>query len=257
MSAHSPAFRRGLASIKRGEILIPPLRAYLMNPDFEEFTVTVKGMGQREPDYHFHPSQHPGASEMALWLWMVRPEILLDEPLDDSSMLAVTVGKIWHDLIEGILMDMGLLTAQEVFVEDPETKARGNMDGIVVPSVYSETGEIFEFKTAKADLVRKVDSVETYIQMYPGYYLQAIEYMRLSGYRRERVVMMALSYPYEMREFVIEYDMDLANQIRDKYMRVLQAVADGRPPMCSGCGIKSDCPARGVCQHIAENGGVL
>lgn len=579
MTAHSPAFRRGLASIARGEILVPPLRAYLMNPDFNDFTITVQGTGERAPDYWFHPSEHPGWNDMSLWTWMIDPTLLLREKLDDASMLAVTVGKIWHDIVEKILLDLGLLTATEVYVEDPETMARGSMDG----EVY--TGEVFEFKglaldtplptpggwttmgdvqvgdsligsdgtpctvtaasgvmskpcyritfddrtsivcdedhlwavssgqsgrlvdsvisaseiaatasnsqgqsnhrvvnaapldlplvpleidpyligvwigdgsrgdgrvtqdvdsnlwgiledmghrlgagyqkpgsravtrtiyglrsrlismgmlgdksvpasllrghreqrmallqglmdtdggwdhrgkravfvtvrqdlaeqvrelivslgmrcrvtrymatgfgisrpafqvvftpafnvfrarahlmgnawtppvrstrrsisriekvdsvptrcvqvdsidstylcgrqmvpthnTAKQELVRKITSVEAYIEMYPGYYLQAIEYMRMSGSRAERVVVMALSYPYEMREFVIPYDLGVANQIAEKYKRVLQAVADRRPPMCEGCfRVKGNlCPARAICQHLDQNG---
>ena len=48
---------------------------------------------------------------------------------------------------------------------------------------------------------------------------------------------------------VIEYDHRLGQQTAEKYERVLQAVADAKPPMCDGCSAKErkNCPARFVC----------
>lgn len=238
----SPAFRKGIASIAKGDKLIAPIRAYLYNPDFQAFTVEVKGIGNRAPDYHFHPSEHPSWNDRSLYIWMTEPDLLLKEPQEPTAVLAMTAGSIWHSIIGRVLVDLGLVDQLEVFVEDKVRRTRGSMDWVA----GSEVGEL---KTMKDQILGRINSVEDYLQRYPGYHLQANEYMRMSGLRSERVLLMALTFPYEMREFVIPYDMALGFAQEQKYERVLQAVADGRMPMCNGCVGKdrAKCPARGVC----------
>ena len=242
--SHSPDFRRALKSITQGELLIAPLRAYLYDPNFKGFDVKVRGIGKRDPDDWFHPSTHPSWSERALYLYVLHPEVLITEPMNPMAVLSMTAGSIWHSIIGRILCDeLSIVEQLEVPVKCMETKAMGHMDGIVGDS-------IFEFKTAKDMALAKIGSAEDYIRRYPGYYLQAMEYMRMSGYRSERVLVMALTYPYEMREFVIEWDQAVANQTSEKYLRVRQAVADQRMPDCSGCASAVECPARAMCDHL-------
>jgi hypothetical protein len=242
----TPGFRKGIASIARGEVLIAPLRAYLYNPDFRGFNIEVRGIGRRQPDFHFHPSSHPSWNDRSLYIWMTQPELLVEEMLEPTSVLSMTAGSLWHAIIQKILVDIGLLDAVEVPVEDALRKTRGNMDGV-------RGNEIFELKTMKDLRLMKIKSVADYLEMFPTYHLQANEYMRMSGIPKERVLLMALTFPYEMREFVIEYDPFLAYKQEQKYERVLQAVADGQMPMCSGCAKAAECPARAVC--AAEQGG--
>ncbi len=239
MSAHSPAFRSGLLAIAKGEILVPPLRAYLSNPDFKGMTLVVPPIKKRIPDRWFHPSTHPQWADRALWLNLVVPEMLLEEPRDHGDMLALTVGSIWHTILEDALEELGLLDGgKEIAFEDPPSMSRGKVDGV-------HGGEIIEIKTMKAERMRKLTSADDYLAANPTYHLQALEYMRISGLRRERVLLMSLTYPYEMREFVVEYDLGLAQQTADRFRRVVQDAADGRVPMCSGC--KGFCPAKGIC----------
>ena len=47
-------------------------------------------------------------------------------------------------------------------------------------------GEIVEIKTMRDLLLRKIESPEDYIARFPGYHAQALDYMRMSGYRAER-----------------------------------------------------------------------
>jgi hypothetical protein len=239
---HSPAFVTGLKSIIQGDILVPVLRAYLSSPEFRTIEVKVQ-VGGRKPDYWFHPSSHPEWTPRALWLWMVAPQLLEEEPLDPASLLSMTAGSVWHAIITKAMLDLDLLLAREVKFEDPETKSRGSADGLLKSGL-----ELFEFKTAKDVRVRKLDDIPDFIEMYPGYYLQALEYMRLSGIHFMRFLVMALTYPFEMREFVIPYDHILASQTADKYRLVNQNVADGDVPICSACPKKIFCPARAVCE---------
>lgn len=245
-SAHSPAFRKALQSIAQGDKLIAPLRSYLYEPAFTGFDVSVRGLGKRNPDDWFHPSTHPGWSERALYLYVAQPDLLVPEPMNPMAVLSMTAGSIWHSIIGHILCDdLGIVKELEVSVRCEETKARGHMDGVM-------DDEIFEFKTAKDIAIAKINSVDDYIVRYPGYYLQAQEYMRMSGYRKERVLMMALTYPFDMREFVIDFDHAVSAAIRQKYLNVRQAVADQRMPSCDGCLPGKDCAARALCEHLLQ-----
>lgn len=245
---HSPQFRRALTSISRGDRLIAPIKSYLYSPNFPEFEVKVGGLGTRTPDYYFHPSEHPGWNERSLFLWMTRPDLIASEPMDPTAILSMTAGSIWHSIIGHIVIELGLATALEVPVHDEQRRTRGKMDGVLVGG-----DEIFELKTMKEGRLRLMTDAAEYMRLNPSYHLQANEYMRMSGIHRERVLVMSLTFPYEMKEFVIEYDHRLGQQTAEKYERVLQAVADARIPMCDGCTAKekNSCPSRFVCQTVA------
>lgn len=240
---HSPQFRRGLQSVMRGEVFITPIRAYLMDPKFPAFEVKVDGLGIREPDFWFHPSEHPGWSPRALYLWMTQPELLHREPMEPTAVLSMTAGSIWHAIIGHILSELGLVNALEVPIEQASLRTRGKLDGI------TKGNEIYELKTMKEARLRLMTSPAEYLRLNPSYHLQANEYMRVSGIHEERVLLMSLTFPYEMKEFIIEYDHRLGQETEEKYARVLQAVADGRMPSCSGCVRERDeCPSRMLCK---------
>lgn len=254
MAKHSPAFQLGLDSIAMGDVIIPPLRAYLANPEFRGFKIEVHGIGSRPYDGKFHPSEHPGWPVRALWLYLTAPSLLIKEPIDPSGILAMTAGSIWHAIVERSLLDLGLLVTNELKFEDPSTLSIGRADGLVAPRRGEEhPTEIFELKTMKDVKLRKMTSVEEFIRLNYGYFLQCQEYMRMSGYRKMRFLLMALTFPFEMREFVVEYDMEVATRTADKYRQAIQAAADGDVPMCDGCKTSEGCPARGVCQAASND----
>lgn len=251
-SGNSPAFRTGLRAIERGDVLVPALRAYLHNPEFRGFDIKVRGIGKRPWDGVFHPSTHPSWTPKALWLYQRANGLLLEEPIDPSAILAMTAGSLWHAMIERSLLDVGLLVSNEVHFKDPDTKSSGSADGLV-KEILAEPEHLFEFKTMKDMILRRVLSVQDFIDRHPTYYLQALEYMRMSGYRKMRFLLMAPTYPFEMKEFVIEYNHADANVTRDKYRYVLQAAADGDVPLCSGCKKGTFCPARAVCESATTD----
>jgi hypothetical protein len=246
---HSPQFRKGLLSIVKGDKLIAPLRSYLMDPSFPGFTVEVKGLGRREPDYWFHPSEHPGLSERALYLWMTSPDLLVRELQEPTAILSMTAGSIWHSIIQHSLTTLGLLSHEEYALMDELRRTRGKADGIMTGGE-----ELFELKTMKDAILRQIGSTQDYLDRYPTYHAQANEYMRMSGIHRERVLLMSLTFPYDMREFVVEYDHLMGKRQEQKYERVLQAVADQRMPMCDGCYKSNNCPARSVCLAELQEG---
>lgn len=236
---HSALFRRTLTSIERGEILIPPLRAYLYDPDFRAFDVEIRNLGNRPPDGWFHPSEHPGYADRVLYLYLTSPDLLHYEPWDPMTNISAAVGSTFHAIVQHILKEeLGLLKDVEIRLKCDETGARGSMDGMLAD-------EGFEFKTMSPRMFGKIKNAEDFLERYPHYAFQAQEYMRMSGLARMRVLCMVISFPFEMVEFTIDYDPSIALATRDKYLRVRQAVADQRIPKC--CGEIKSCPARHFC----------
>jgi hypothetical protein len=224
-------FRKLLAGLGQGEVVIPVIRAALFNPDFKDFTVKVRGFEKRDPDGWFHPSEHPLWEPRQLFFYLVEPERLRFEPFDLHSVMAVTQGQFWHSFIERVGTDCGLFTGVEVKFEDAETGARGSMD-----ATLPEEG--FEFKTARPNKFREMpkgppddkELLEWFKGYWPTYYAQGQEYMRLSGYRLHRMLFLCMDYPYEMREILVPFDHFFSEEIAEKYRMVRQAVADQRMP---------------------------
>lgn len=259
----SPSFRRLLSGVARREVLVPIIRTALFDPDFTDFTVQVRGFTRRPPDGWFHPSTHPLVNERALYHYLADPDSIIDSVRDPHSVMAVTQGSFWHDFIQHVLLEVGALQRNpsptpgmneaEWFWSHAPTRSRGHSDGLTTPAV-TDGEEIFEFKSMNAAKLSRFPAGEPddpallahFAKVVPEYRLQGQEYMRLSGRRRWRCVLMAIEYPYPMREIVMDYDPFIAGNIAMKYERVLKAYAEGKPPQ-SCCGNAKDCLARSVC----------
>lgn len=261
-----PVFRKLLQGANGGEKVLPALRAALYDPDFPSFNIHVEGWANRPPDGWFHPSTHPLWPERMLYYYLMSPQDMVHDPFDPTGTIAVTLGSFLHSFVQIVGVRNGILERQpercgcgtkhperaEIYLEDREAGSRGHADGALV------SGEVFEFKSmnpAKAQKIPEGDPsssivVEAYRSLSPGYYLQAQEYLRMSGRESMVTVVMGTVYPFPMREVHIPYDRVEAMRIREKYLRVRQAVADQRLPLpCCSPGSKQaqQCPAREVC----------
>ena len=244
--------RRALSSAQSGEILIPRVEAALASREWETFTVTIKGPKKdRKPDGWFHPSTHPLWDEAALYYYLTAPDKLILEPFDSTSWQAVSAGTFWHAFISPILVKSGVLIEQDVPVSDPEVGSRGEMDGVLKGPNGNEGWEFKTMNSRKMDKIPKggpstPEVLQWFMETCPVYVAQADEYLRISGLPAMRFLIGSTEYPFKKREILLPYNEHRANQTRDKYRRVRQAVDDGRPPL--GCGKKSmDCPARAIC----------
>ena len=262
MSA-SPNFRTMMKSIGNEEVLVPSIRAHLYDPAFQGFTIDVEAFTDRPPDGWFWPSTHPLWTERMLYQYLVSPGSLLTEPMDPTGTLAVTAGTFFHTFIQTVLVREGVLERQpkvcgcgrehperaEVFLVDEEAGVRGHSDGVV------HEGSAFEFKSMtplKLDRMPRGTPTSGPVQEWfrekcPAYYAQAQEYLRMSGRTRMIVIILALTYPFTMREIHVSYDRAYAMRAREKYLRVREAAESGTPPRCECGPLTKTCPARGVC----------
>jgi hypothetical protein len=240
-----------------GTVLRPILRSWFYEAKYPpKFSVEFNNyaMNDRKPDGWFHPSTHPLWPARMLWWYLTQPDKLLVEHIEYMGNLSITVGHALHGFVQMVLTEAGILKGTEVAFSDEETMARGSLDGIVdleLPG-YAGREHVFEFKTtnaAKLSSLQDLD-IEGFRKKWPAYYAQQQEYMRISGMRVSVVLMLALGYPWEMREFHIPYNPLFANGVADKYKLVLAHVrGDVMPEACCSIGSKAAdaCPARAVC----------
>lgn len=243
---------RGISSGKKLEPLI--LNA-LSDPQHKGFQMEIRpGKGSnRPPDGWFHPSTHPLWTERQLYYYLAYPEMMVKDPFDFLGTMATTGGLFWHEFMQHILVDAGVLTDTETYVEDAETGSRGSMDGILV------FDEAWEFKTMNGMKMKKFtelgppDSPEllaAFKKGCPVYWAQAQEYLRMSGYRTMRFTIMEAAYPFTLAEIAVPYTPQDAMPIAEKYRAVRQAVADQlipQPCCIPGSQESRNCVARDVC----------
>lgn len=259
----APTFRKVVSGLGQGEEVVPLLRAALWDPDFKSFGVKVEGFKQRPPDGWFHPSTHPLWTEVMLYLYLTNYRDMIREPLDPTSTLAVTAGSFFHTFIQSVLLREKVLmkfsacpcghghqhSQAEVYLVDEDTRSRGHSDGLL----YSGSG--FEFKTMNTQKMwgiprSRPDSIEIldwFKERCPDYYGQAQEYLRLGGQDKMVVIILSLSYPFEMREIHVPFDKAWSYGVAEKFKRAIQAAADHRRPRCQCDPRNTTCPARGVC----------
>lgn len=263
--SQSPNFRTLLKSAANEEVVVPLLRNALWSPDFKSFNIKVEGFEERPPDGWFHPSTHPLWTEPMLYHYMVNYDRLAREPFDPQSTIAVTVGSFMHTFVQTVLVEAGVLQQQpevcgcghkhperaEVYLVDEVVRSRGHSDGVVASDSSG-----FEFKSMNPSKMGRIprgaapgskEILEWFKKSCAPYYAQAQEYLRMSGRERMVVVIMALTYPFEMREIHVKYNPADALAVRDKFLRVLQAVADQQPPHCECGPQKTTCPAWSLC----------
>lgn len=264
-------FRQLLAGIRDKEILIPRLRAYLFQPKLPFVTIPVRDFEQRLPDGWFHPSEHPTWPPRMLYWYLAFPNRMLGEVSDINKVLAVTQGVFWHYLVQSCLEDMGLLRVinpkaptswlrVEKYVEDKRLLSRGSMDGVInsdnIPVLFED--ECFEFKTQSVAKMSGCprgapddqDRLTWWRVKNAGYYAQTQEYMRMSGLRYTRVLILGLQAPFPMIELRVPYSYGEATKTADKYASVIQALADRAlpDPCCTPRSQQAiECPARQVC----------
>lgn len=256
-------FTTSFHEAKKGLIVKPILQNYLYDAEFPDFSIHFrKGNQERPPDGWFHPSTHPLWEERMLYMYLAHPELMLAEKKPYMGTLAVTMGTAMHGFVDMCLKEANwLATPKEACpvcgdrkrskctewgVLDEEAGERGHGDGL------SLDGDWFEFKTSNelSTKIRRAEDLdlEYFKENWPDYYAQLQSYLRMSGHRRAILLFFILGYPWPMKEFHIPYDRTFATEIRDKYLRVREAVTDKTPPRTC-CGLKT-CPSRQACEVV-------
>lgn len=249
-----------------GLIVKPLLHKYFYEAKFpKEWSVAFRQENTfRDPDGWFHPSSHPLLEPRQLWFYLTQPGSWHKEPFDYAIRMSILMGSALHDFVEMAMEDLGLLVrpkgicptchrrqpqdCKEHGFADEETKTRGHLDGVIIWGKLPEHVGGFEFKTANPFTLKDIkdNDIAAFKKKWPYYYAQIQEYMRISGLRRFVVIFFAMGNPWEMSEFLIEYDVKFSFDIESRYRLALTAQADGKmPPPCCGprSAMSKRCPA--------------
>jgi hypothetical protein len=238
-------FRRMLKEYQQEWLIVPIIRAELLNPKFRGFNLKVEGFTPRPYDGKFHPSTHATWTARQLALYLTNPEMLEEESLTLTSVLAITQGKFWHLFVQKLLLRHGILLRAEVPLADPKTNVVGHMDGLVC------TYEGFEFKTMNDWKHDKVKTWQDFRELEPAYYAQAQDYLRITNLSAMRVVIMGMSNPYPMTEVVVPADDITQIAQRRKYQLAMELAADGEmgeqccninSTKSTSCAVRLACP---------------
>lgn len=240
----TPAFSRMLRDVRQGKILVPYVTAALTSPDFEGFHLDVEGWVPRGYDGYFHPSTHATWTARQLSYYLTHPDDLIAETPTLLFVLSVTQGKFWHLFIQYLLLRGGLLVQDEVPIKDLDLNRKGHADGMLF------NGEGFEFKTMTERLIKKVTNVEELKEHHFTYYAQTQDYLDVLGIPAMRYLIMSLSSPFFMQEFLVPADPEFQHAQREKYREALTLTEMGeRPdPCCQPRSTQSkSCPVRFAC----------
>jgi len=236
-----------MKSLSRDEILIPAINTALFDPDFKAFDIHIEGFAARPFDGYFHPSTHSTWNVRQLALYLMKPEMTEQERMEPTSIFAITQGHFWHIFLQQVLKEVGFLIKDEVGFKDEEHRRTGHMDGLLR---ISRREEGLEIKTINAFKLPKLKSAQDLIVQKPEYYAQAQEYLDVFSLSRMRFLFISPTYPFAMKEFVVEANLDHQLRRREIYKGAIQIAESGQFPLPAGgcCNQKDTCPVRYACR---------
>lgn len=247
-------FSAALSDVRSGMVIAPLWRAYIEQAESLSVPgVPRRDLGVRDPDGLFHPSTHPSWNERELYEYLAHPDRLVREQMGYESRMSVTFGTIMGAWMSQVLIGSGALLppqpcrhcppeagCREESFYDPQTGSFGHVDGRVQPALVDGVPTLWESKWTQENTwqaykrlkdMRDLDN-ERFAETWPNWAAQGLDYMRISGARKVVYTIGIAGFPWEVREFHLGYDEDVAERVAARYRRVRQAYADQRPPEC-------------------------
>lgn len=209
-------FARMLTETAHGKKLIPAAHAALYNPDFAGFEVDVEPWTPRGWDGWFHPSAHSVWTIRQLYLYLTAPDLLTQERMPMTGVLAVTAGKFWHRFFQLLWLKTGDLVADEVPIEDAETNRRGHADGQL------PDGDGLEIKSINEYQIHKITDEAGLKEKKYDYWAQTQDYLDCTGWAAMRYFIIYPGYPFPMSEFVVPADKNYQATRRGQYLQAIE-----------------------------------
>lgn len=254
------------AKLQERQILVPLLEAAVMSEEWpESYSVAVDSSpyyGGVAPDGdtsvlkemrrggagdgYFHPSTHALMPERELY-YHFHPEHhdkLIHEKWSLQSLMTVAMGSAMHAILQTKLQMMGMLTPENTELEfvDQFRGARGRLDALLNHPEYQLLP--LEFKTMNP---RSFEGLEV---IKPEWDAQFSINLDQNGFDWGLILVLQTGWPYRFREFRVQKNQMLVDQIYEKWARVRAAIEADIPPRrcCSlNSGQMKSCPARYEC----------
>jgi hypothetical protein len=211
----SAVLRGILKEVREKKILTPRIRSTLHSPTFKGFDIPVRGWVSRPPDGWWHPSVHATWPAEKLAQYLVEPGAFTEEESPLSFVLSVTQGSFWHEFLQRLLLDDGILIQDEVPLCDPLHRRKGHADGLLA------NGEMLEIKTASSRAFKKFPDAEALRENQPVYFAQTQDYLDMAEREVMRYLVMCKEPPYEFGEFLVRADSMFQAKQRVKYREAI------------------------------------
>jgi hypothetical protein len=229
MALDSKKFLKTL-TVGRGSILTPHIDAYQRRGVFpDKWDVEIRNT--KENDGHFHPSGDCLVSAKDLYL--SKKGLLLPQPITPALRRTFDCGHMWHGYIQNILIDMGFVTPENVEnhtvhkIVRPSGTAIGSGTGDLVDVQIPGQGSwLVDIKTMRKDLFDQgADDLTlakwaAQVNCYGDWFNQ------------DKMMILAIckDSPHNFREYIIERDDALLEEIYEKWIYVTKCIKKGVEP---------------------------
>jgi len=250
------AFSAILKRLEKNEMILPTLQNQLLADDWPDSYTIDSGPyyglnSDGTPDGYFHPSSHPmlGARELYYRFHPDYRDLLVPERTTSTRTVTLGIHSAAHAMIQTQMLRTGLVRKENVEWEyrDEVNKVRGRIDFIFD---HSSAGPlVVEFKGQNPYHFRKLESPK------PAWEAQLSLGLDNYGTNVGVLLVMEMSYPFTFKEFRVEKNTALLEEIYAKFRYVREAIKENKPPRHC-CAEDSDtankCEARFQCWKRAQ-----
>lgn len=254
------------AKLAERQIVVPYIETAVMSEDWpDSYTVVVDSSpyyGGVAPDGdtsihkeikrggsgdgYFHPSTHGLMPERLLYYHFhpFHHSRLIRDKWNLQSIMTVTMGTAMHAIIQTQLQMMGMLTQAGTEVEfiGERAQVRGRLDTILEHPTYGRLP--MEFKTQNP---RAYEAQKVIKDMWDAQFSICLDQL---GFDWGVLLVLQTGWPFNFKEFRVDKNQRLVDEIYAKWDRVRAAIAADIPPQrcCSlNSGTMKSCPARFEC----------
>lgn len=227
-------FRRLNDTVGLGGILTPHIERELLlrGEDVwpEEYAIKVYNK-ERRWDGYFHPSSHAALSGRELfYLFHPDPEVRVKQPPPSVELIMTfQVGSAYHSLLQSMLIHLGFTTEEdcEVSFVNKERHCSGTID---VKQVTLPDGSKHLLEIKSAGYLPK-SPPDYYVKQVQVYMDAAFETPQQTGI----LLFLEKSAPHRFKEFLIERDERILDEVYSKWNTVLEALEFNDPSMLECC----------------------
>jgi hypothetical protein len=229
MAFNSKKLRKTMTA-GHGAILVPLIDSYQRAAKFPE-TWLIEIQNTKPDDGRFHPSSD--CFTPVHELWMGKKGRLIREPISPALRRTFDCGHMWHRYIQNILIDMGLVSSEDVeryVIHNVHTKhgtaeCAGTMD-LAKVSIPGHGDWLVDIKTMNKPMFEQGADERTMLK----WKAQVSCYMDWCGMNKAMILAISKDSPHDMREYQILKDQIMLDEIYDRWTYVAQCLRTGVEP---------------------------
>lgn len=216
--------------MNNGAILIPHIEAFLAAGKFPKtWDVTIPNL--KEKDDFYHPSSHCFMSPLDLWSY--RKGQLAGRPISSALRKTFDCGHMWHGYIEVVLQEMGFVSKDNVELQVTHefqgrygnATARGTIDlnDVIIPG---HSPWLVDIKTMNKGEFESGPRKQT----FQKWEAQVNMYMDWQKQDQALILAVCKDSPHDFREYKIERNPELVQEIYDRWSYVEYCLAENIKP---------------------------